>query len=205
MSKNPLNDVKLSHDLNNDNIFLLKIANGDHQAFGIIYKKYNQKIFTFSMRILHSHTLAEEVVQESMLKLWQMGNNLIAINNLDNYLKKIARNCAIDILRRKELEIKGNVNLMSNWKEIHNETEEQIILNDARKVLNDGIALLSTQQKAVYQLCHLEGLKYEEAAGRLNLSTFTVQSYMKLALKFLRNYMMTHTDMVVLLVIFNLF
>jgi RNA polymerase sigma-70 factor (ECF subfamily) len=183
---------------------LSKVADGDHQAFRQIYQKYHNKIYTFSIRILHSQLLAEEVVQESMLKLWLMGPNVININNLDGYLKRIARNFAIDLLKRKELELKTDRKLGNTWEESHNETEEQILLNDVRKILNDGVSLLPEQQKLVYQLCHLEGLKYEEAANRLKLSVLTVQSYMKLALRFLRNYINAHTDVVVFLIILKL-
>ncbi|MBC8988003.1 sigma-70 family RNA polymerase sigma factor [Pedobacter sp. N36a] len=196
--------IHSSDILVNESDLLTKVAGGDHQAFRVIYQRYYNKIYTFSIRILHSQLLAEEAVQESMLKLWLMGPNLMAINNLDSYLKRIARNCAIDILRRKELELRTDRKLGVIWEETHNETEEQVLLNDMRKVLNDGVALLPRQQKLVYQLCHQEGLKYEEAALRLNLSVLTVQSYMKLALRFLRNYLKTHTDIAVLLIIFKL-
>lgn len=194
----------LNDDLINEDLLLSKVACGDHKAFEIIYNRYNNKIYTFSIRILHSQILAEEVVQETMLKIWQMGAGLVKVNNLDGYIKRIARNCAIDLLRQKELGLKTEHKLVGSWKEIHNETEEQILLNDVRKILNDGVALLPEQQKAVYQLCHQEGLKYEEAAKRLNLSTLTVQSYMKLALRFLRNYLKTHADVAALLIIFKM-
>ncbi|MCD0488084.1 hypothetical protein LPB86_07575 [Pedobacter sp. MC2016-14] len=48
-------------------------------------------------------------------------------------------------------------------------------------------------------------MKYEEAAEKMNLSVETVRGYMKLALRFLRAYLKTHTDVVALLVIFKLF
>lgn len=196
--------IHLNEILVSESELLSKVADGDHRAFKLIYQKYYNKIYTFSIRILHSPLLAEEAVQESMLKLWLMGPNLLTINNLDGYLKRISRNCAIDILRRKELELRTDRKLGLKWEETHNETEEQVLLNDMRKVLNDGVALLPQQQKLVYQLCHLEGLKYEEVATRLNLSVFTVQSYMKLALRFLRSYLKKHTDIVVLFIIFKL-
>ena len=196
--------IHLNENVGTECTLLAKVADGDHQAFRDIYQKYHNKVYTFSIRILHSQLLAEEVVQESMLKLWQMGPGVININNLDSYLKRIARNCAIDLLKRKELELKTDGKLGNTWEESHNDTEEQILLNDIRKILNDGVSLLPQQQKLVYQLCHLEGLKYEEAANRLNLSVLTVQSYMKLALRFLRNYIKAHTDITVLLIIFKL-
>jgi RNA polymerase sigma-70 factor (ECF subfamily) len=117
----------------------------------------------------------------------------------------VARNLAIDLLRRKELAYKAEKDLGAGWNESHNDTEEQVLLNDTRKVLEAAIELLPEQQRLVYKLCHQEGLKYHEVAKKLNLSTHTVQSYMKLALRFLRNYISSHTDVAVILIIFKLF
>lgn len=194
--------IKLRYD---EQELLQKIAAGDHRAFKILYERYHPKIYTFSLRILQVEASAEEVVQESLLKVWQMGAALNTIKNLDGYLKTIARNRSIDILRHQELILKAERELGYNWEETHNETEEQVLLNDTRKILREGIAQMPEQHQLVYQLCHQEGLKYEEAAERLNLSPLTVQTYMKLSLRFLRKYMSSHSDLAVLFILFKLF
>lgn len=157
-----------------EKLLLLQIAKGNEYAFKGIYDKYEAKVYSFSIRILKSSELAEEVVQETFLKLWDLGDALKDINNLDCYLKRMARNKTIDILRQKALNAKTISNLKKSWTETHNETEEEIMLNDVNKILNSGIKLLPPQQKLVYQICHLEGKKYEDAALRLNLSTNTI-------------------------------
>ncbi|MEO6521793.1 MAG: RNA polymerase sigma-70 factor [Mucilaginibacter sp.] len=191
--------------LYNEQDLLFKIAEGDPNAFRIIFNKYHNKIYTFSLRILQSDIVAEEVVQETMLKLWKMGPTLTTINNLDSYLKTLARNLSIDMLRHRELAYKVEKDLGADWIEGHNETEEQVLLNDTRKVLQAGIELLPDQQKLVYKFCHQDGLKYDEVAEKLKLSPHTVRSYMKLALRFLRNYVSSHTDVAAILIIFKLF
>lgn len=191
--------------LDNEQELLAKIARGDERAFRIVFNTYQKKIYSSAFLMLREDVLAEEVVQLSMLKLWMMGKSLDAIQNLEAYLMKISRNCAFDLLRRKELQFRTQKTIHQNWTEGHNETEEQVLLNETRKILNEGIELLPPQQKIVYQLCHQEGLKYEEAASRLNLSVETIRSYMRLAQRFLRNHLRTHSDIVALLIIFKLF
>jgi RNA polymerase sigma-70 factor (family 1) len=190
--------------LYDDADLLRNAAQGNHHAFKLIYEKYNAKLYTFSLRILLSEELAEEVVQEAMLKLWQMGHKLKSINNIEAFLKTVARNKAIDMLRHQQLVVKADNELKQTWNELHNETEEHIFLNDTIQVLSKGLALLPEQHRYVYTLCHQEGLKYEEAAERLQLSPFTVQTYMKLSLRFLRNYISTHTDVAILLIILKI-
>ncbi|HEY0175480.1 MAG TPA: sigma-70 family RNA polymerase sigma factor [Pedobacter sp.] len=191
--------------LDDESELLAKIVKGDERAFRIVFNTYQKKIYSSALQMLHDEILAEEVVQVSMLKLWMMGTGLLEIRNLQGYLIKISRNYAFDLLRRKEMQLKAERNIQVTWSEEHNETEEQILLNETRKILQDGIELLPPQQKIVYQLCHQEGLKYEEAASRLNLSVETIRSYMRLAQRFLRNHLRSNSDIAVLLIIFKLF
>ncbi len=191
--------------LHNESDLLHKIAEGDEFAFKLVYERYHQVIYAFARYLLKSDELAQEVLQESMLHLWQLGNDLKAITNLGAYLKTIAQRRSIDLLRRKQLYQKTEKELGYSWKETHNETEETILLNETRKILEDGILLLPPQQRLVYKLCQQQGLKYEAAAAQLNIAPGTVQTHMKHALKFLRNYLRKHSDLAILILIFKLF
>lgn len=188
--------------LSDEEVLLSKMAEGNQNAFRSIFNSYNNKIYSFSFRILHSDILAEEVVQETMLKLWKLGTSAGEINNLDGYLKRIARNHCIDLLRRQQRQYRADRELLVSWSENHNETEEQILLNETRRVLDQGISLLPDQQRLVYELCHQQGCKYEEAAKRLNISPLTVQTYMKLALRFLRAHVSSQIDVILFLFFF---
>lgn len=189
----------------NETELLAKIAEGDEYAFKIIYENYYKKIFTYALQYLKSEPESEEVMQEVFLKLWLRDRGSLAINNLDQYLRTLARNRSLDLLRRKMLGNRNDLERAINWQEEHNDTEELIMLNDTRKILDEGVRLLPTQQKLVYQLCHQEGLKYDEAAKVLNLSPATIHTHMKLALRFLRTYVQSRTDIAVFVIIFKLF
>lgn len=190
--------------LNKESDLLAKIAEGDERAFKIVYEFYQHKIYTFCLPILHSEILSEEVVQESMLKLWSMGYQLKTIVNLDGYLKSIARNRALDLLRQQKLVARADHKLSNSWTEAHNETEEQIMLNDTNKVLKDAIDQLPRQQKLVYELSQQKGLKNDDIAVQLNLSPATVQTHLKLAKKFLREQIRKNTDIAILIILLKL-
>ncbi len=188
----------------NESELLAKIAKGDERAFKIIFDTYHHKIFLYALRYMKSEPEAEEVAQEVFLKLWMRDPNALPLKSLDGYFHTLVRNRSLDILRRKALENHIDLERAVNWEEAHNDTQELIMLNDTRKILEEGINLLSPQQKLVYQLCHQEGLKYTEAAQALHLSPGTVHTHMKLALKFLRNYLQQRTDIAAFIVIFRL-
>lgn len=184
---------------------LERVATGDERAFRTIYDRYSKKVFYFANHILNSDVLAEEVMQVVMLKLWQMGPELAIINNLEAYLNTASRNSCYNVLRRLKLEHKASDDLAKDWTENHNDTEELILLNETKKLVQDGLNAMPAYQRQVYELCYQQGLKYEEAAEKLGLSVNSVQTYMKLALRFLRHYIRTHTDVAALLIILKLF
>jgi len=126
------------------------------------------------------------------------------IRKLEGYLVTLARNRALDYLRRVKLQIKVRNENDHTWLETHNETEERIILNDTRRIVQDAINQLPPQQKMVFQLCWQEGLKHEEVAEKMNLSVLTVQSYMKLALNAVRKYVVKNTDIAIVLILFKI-
>lgn len=188
-----------------DQELLRRVALGDERSFDIIYHNYAKKVYLFAFKVMNSPILAEEVVQEVMLKIWRMGDELKKIDHLEAYLRTASRNISLNLLRRQETAQRADKYLSMNWVEDHNETEELVILNETRDLLNQAIAQLPPQQREVYMLCHQQGLKYDQVAEKLNLAPSTVATHMKLALKFLRNYLKKHNDIFALLVIFKLF
>lgn len=195
------------HDTNSlalERELLERIAVRDELAFGTIYYQYHKKIYTFSLRLLKSKQMAEEVVQESFLKIWLMGDALNKISNIEAYLVTLARNRSLDALRKQQRDAKAGFTNAKLWTEEHNDTEESIILNDTKELLQAGIELLPPQQKLVYQLCHQEGLKYEEAAEKLNLSPLTVKTHMQHALRFLRAHIVKNSDIAVTILLLKI-
>lgn len=190
--------------LHDETDLLGRIARGDQRAFSTIYHSYYDKIYKFSFRLLLSEELSEEIVQETMLLIWQGGDKLKEIRNLDAYLKTVAKRKVIALFRRKAIEDRAVKELKAAYSDVHNETEEGILHRESRKILDEGIMLLPSQQRLVYQLCYQDGLKYEEAAEKLHISHGTVQSHMKQALKFLRNHLSNHSDIAALVIVFRL-
>ncbi|WP_316788298.1 RNA polymerase sigma-70 factor [Pedobacter frigoris] len=195
---------KLDADFNDEKALLHQVSTGDSRAFSIFFHRYSPKVYTYALKIVKSESLAEEITQEVFVKIWNLGQQLTSIENLDAYLRVITKNHTLKVLRRLALEVRTNKIMADDYRENHNDTEEYIIFKDSEKILNQAIEKLPPQQKLVYHLCHQEGLKYEEAAEKLNISRLTVKTHMQHALRFLRNYVSTHTDIAVLVILMTL-
>lgn len=184
---------------------LTQIASGNERAFDVLYHRYSKKVYAFALRILRSEVLAEEVTQETLLKLWLLGDGTANISNLSAYMRTAARNASLNLLRRQELERRAELLLSVEQQEAHHDTEERVLLNEVKDILEDAVKLLPPQQQEAFRLCHLQGMSYKEAAVVMELAPQTVAVHIKLALRFVRAYMRKATDILALLVLFRLF
>ena len=184
---------------------LTQAAQGDERAFKLIFDAYQPRVYTFALHYLKSAHQAEEAVQEVFVKLWRKGSALADINNLEQYIFMVTRNHALDCLRRRSVRANIHVPLQDTHDAPTTDTEDTILLHDTRRLLEEGIANLPPQQQRVYRLCRQHGLTYQQVAQQLSLSDQTVQRHMKLALRFLRNYLEKNGAAGVLLLVLKLF
>lgn len=186
-----------------ENNILRRIAQRDELAFKKLYDRYSKKVFTQCRRVLHTEVMAEEAVQEVFLKIWLLEDRLVEIEVFELYLRTLVKNYCLNKVRQIASDRQMAAVLSVNYKEPHNEAEETVILKDTRDFVESIVQTLPAQQRAVYQLCHQQGLKYEEVAGRLNISVNTVKTHMKRALSTLRQQLGSEYPLI-LLILFKL-
>jgi RNA polymerase sigma-70 factor (ECF subfamily) len=177
-----------NRSIDTERALLYQIASGDQRSFTVLFEYYSKTVYPFALKLTRSEELAEEILQEVFLKIWINRQNLSEIENFGAYLNRMTRNYAYNVLRRIAHENLIAFELSQQLTEEVNNTEEEVNYKDLEHSLAQAISCLTPQQKLIYTLCHQEGLKYSEVAGRLNISSSTVHTHMKLALKFIRTY-----------------
>jgi len=165
---------------------LQQIAEGNQRAFTVLFRQYSGKVYSFALKLTRSEELAEEVVQEVFLRIWLNRETLTEVQQFGAYLNRMNRNHCLNAIKRLAQESRITGELSRQNTEYSHETEDRISYRSTQAVLDEAIGKLSPQQQKVYRLCHVEGLKYEEAASQLNISPGTVHTHMKLALKAIR-------------------
>lgn len=187
----------------NEPELLSLIADGNQHAFNSLFENYHQLIFNIAYKLTHSRPKAKEIVQDVFLKVWMKRLDLQHVDNVGAYLNRIARNHSIDTLRKIAREAIRYVELKEEQLETGDRnTEDSIGYNETEKLLNQAVDTLSPQQRKVYQLCQVEGLKYQEAAELMGISEGTVHSHMKQALANIRAYLKNLDAMLLLLYLF---
>lgn len=172
---------------------LVQIAAGDKQAFTVLFNHYQKFVFGFGKKLTHSDELALDMVQDVFLKLWQSRETLATVEVFGAYLNRLVRNHALNVLRNLSRQIRpeGDVALAADNSD--NTTLRQIDYQEIVKVVAEVVNTLTPQQKLAYELCHQQGLKYEEAAEKMQISPKTVHVHMKQALARIREHLKSHS------------
>src|SRR5258708_2038167 len=89
--KKGLTDLPYSA-LHNETMILLRISNGNQEAFAELFDHYHANIFTTVLRMSDNRETAEELVQDVFLKVWTNRNSLTDIQNFPAWLYTIATN-----------------------------------------------------------------------------------------------------------------
>lgn len=178
-----------------DKTLLQRFLQSDESAFIEIYDLYWYKLFLSSYRRTKNKAVAEEIVQELFLRLWQKRGRL-DIQQLDNYLFSSIRHATIDFLN-KEMVAGRYIEYQKVYRSMQaNTTEEMVELADLEQALEKGLQTLSGKSEKIFRLYRIDHWPVDKIASHLQLSEKTVHYHLTRSLKFIRNYLQEFTMMV---------
>jgi len=168
---------------------------GDEKAFAEIFHRYKFKLYGFIYRLTQSQEMAEDIVQETFLRLWKNREQLGNIEHLSSYIFRMAQNQAITSFKRMAMETMIIRQLLTGEKEFSPSTpESELALKEMEALFRQAVDNLPPQQRKVYLLSREEGLKHEEIAERLQISRGTVKNHMIQLLRTLRSQLEKNLD-----------
>lgn len=172
--------------------WLIMAADGDELAFTHLFHAYKFKLYGFISKLTGSPQTAEDVVQDVFLKLWKNRGDLRAVDSFGSYLFRMAQNHAINGFRKMAREEVMRKEMRADELPAHSTPQSHIALKETREILHKAIQQLPPRQKAIYLLSREEGVKHEEIARRLQITTGTVKNHMIQALRTLREQLSQH-------------
>lgn len=167
----------------------LRIAehNDDH-AFGQLYMLYIHNLHQFANSIIKNLELAEDIVSDVFLKIWQNRSTIGKIENFKLYLYISTKNTALNYLSRHFRKDIVSLDEMSlNIPAVTYNPEQLMITSEAVKKIEYEIQNLPLRCRLIFKLAKEDGLKYNDIAKLLNISVKTIDSQMAIALKKISN------------------
>ena len=180
---------ELVKGLCDDGALFRRIASGDEGAFEQIFKQYRSRLLSYFTRITKCTEEAEGLTQEIFMKLWISRESLAGIESPQHYIFVIARNKAIDFLRRAALDTRLRQRIWETVRGYQESGEEEFFSRDSSRLIDEAIYKLSNRKQAVFRLSRIEGLTHDQIATRLNISKNTVKNHIVSSLKFIKNYL----------------
>lgn len=184
-------------------MLIQEMQSGSEAAFTALYRHYSPQLYLNILRMIRDPLLAEEMVQELFTRIWQKRESPGLKENFAGYLYRTGQHLAHDFFRKLQRDRKLMERFRVLAEQHYKHIEETLDYRQSSKILAQAIEQLSPQQKKVYQLIKVEGCTYKKAAEIMGISPLTVKEYLVSTNKYIRNYVISHTDtaaMVLLLV-----
>lgn len=155
------------------------VAAGDVVAFIRVYHATSAKLFGVVVRILGRGDLAEEILQEVYLRIWQRASDFEAARASPiTWLATIARNRALDESRRRRMSSLEDMPQLLEFPSDEDIAENHLATEELRR-LHTGLSQLPLDQRQVVELVYFEGLTRDQVAQRTGQTMATVNSRLR--------------------------
>ena len=170
-----------------DLVLAARLTVGDAEALSCLLERYWRPMVAFATDKVGSQDTAEDLVQETFVRVWEKREQLRPYTSPRAYLYRVLRNLITDDYRRRRLR--------DRWLMARRVEESEAPVSSAPLLLeadqlavaaNEAIAALPERRREVLILAHFHGLSYQEVAETLGITRRTVANHMSLALKELR-------------------
>ncbi len=171
----------------NDNIILIQaLRKGEEDAFAFLIDTYHKPLFIYALSLSKDHNAAEDIVQNTFLKIWEYRKKLRTDSFIKNLLYKTTHNNFISHYRKeKNIYPINDIYIEAVNDTVENDNTE--LLNRKIAIVNKGIDKLPKKCKQIFLLSKQEGLSNKEIAEHLNISVKTVEGQITKAYRLLRH------------------
>ncbi|MBN6187539.1 RNA polymerase sigma factor SigW [Aneurinibacillus sp. BA2021] len=161
-----------------------KAKNGDRDAFAELVDLYKDKVYHVSYRMLGNRQEAEDVAQETFLRVYANLDNYDPQYKFSTWIYRIASNLSIDTLRKRkknlsiDAEISGTEGV--DWHDRLADTskgpEEEVLTDELQEEVQGAIMGLSPKYRAVMLLRYIEDLSLQEISEAVQLPISTIKT-----------------------------
>jgi RNA polymerase sigma-70 factor (family 1) len=158
--------------------------NGDHLAYKELFTSLYDFLLQFAFTLVKSKQLAEEIVSDVFIKIWQKRQQLDEIDNLKVYLYVATKNTALNYLEKQKKTITDGLDeFASQVRSVYFDPEQLMITSDMVALIHQAIESLPLKCKIIFKLAKEDNLKNKEVASILSISPKTVENQLSIALR----------------------
>lgn len=181
-----------------DDLLVQRVVEGDLRAFELLYDRYARPVFSLAFRMLGDPGEAEELLQETFVRLWQQAGRYDARRgSFGSWLMSIAHNLAVDALRQRSRRPQRAdfVDLATLPLQDIDERAtalEAAEVSELRDRVRRALAQLPEPQRQAIELAYFAGLTHSEIAAVLGEPIGTIKTRLRLAMQKLQVLLRDH-------------
>jgi len=170
-----------------DSALMLRYRDGDVAAFEALYRRHNDSLYRYLLRLCLNQSTADDLFQETWGKIVKARRNYRPTAKFSTFLFRVAHNCFIDYVRRNKRhtnEIDVDPDLSATGDESPEYLTERHL---ARRRLNACLAEIPDEQRDVFLLHEEAGLSIDEIARVTSVNRETAKSRLRYAVRKLKH------------------
>ena len=168
-----------------DNDFLLSaVQRGDQKAFDTLFRRYYPMLCAYVHRFVELED-AEEIVEDSLLWIWENRETLVIDSSLNSYLFKMVYRRALNKLAHIDATQRADTRFYEEMQEMLQDTDYYQIEELAKRI-EDAVAALPESYREAFVMHRFRDMSYKEIAETLGVSPKTIDYRIQQALKQLR-------------------
>lgn len=156
----------------------------DEPAYKQLFLLFNKSLNQFAYSFVKSRELAEEIVSDVFIRIWQNRSTLETVSNLKVYLYVSIKNTALKYLLKQHRQVAISIDELDVELESFARSPEELMLTaEMLNKIHEAIDSLPPRCKVIFKLIKEDGLRYKEVAEILNISVKTIDSQLAIALR----------------------
>lgn len=179
-----------------DEELLRRFNEGDADAFAELVRRYERPLYNFILRSVRRRERADELLQDVFLKVVQRSGDFKGNSKLSTWLYTIARNLCIDHSRKMVFRRHQSLDapragadgddgptLLDRTAAEGAEPDRAAVMEDLRKRIAEAVEELPEEQRDVFLMRHVQGMRFKDIADVIGVPENTVKSRMRYALE----------------------
>jgi RNA polymerase sigma-70 factor (ECF subfamily) len=158
----------------------------DANTFKGVFIPLHKKLYRMAYRLLEDASEAEDVVQETYIKLWEKREELELLRNPESFCIVMVRNLCMDILRSARNKI-DSLDLQNIEKSDFTTIISDYETNESLGIINKIVEKLPEQSKLVFKLRHYDDYSFEEIEKITGLSSVNIRVILSRSRKFIKD------------------
>jgi len=179
--------IILATIIGGDTELLQRLQRREPEALGELYDKYGRLVYSLILRVVRDSGTAEDLVQETFIRVWNRVQSFDSQKgSIAPWILAVARNRAIDYLRSAQARHDPVELNQMDHPSLYSEMETDLLNRDSARRIQTAMQKLPDTQRQVIEFAYFEGLSQTEMAERMGQPLGTIKTWVRSALRVLR-------------------